>query len=74
MKWTGGIVPWGIVLWYYTSGIVPWGKYSISRNSDDNVDDEETAVKCIGGGGTNIVFHFNTFTLSLHLFLLTSKF
>ena len=43
MKWTGGIVPWGIVLWYYTSGIVPWGKYSI--NSDDNVDDEETAVK-----------------------------
>ena len=41
--WTGGIVPWGIVLWYYTSGIVPWGKYSI--NSDDNVDDEETAVK-----------------------------
>ena len=46
----------------YTSGIVPWGKYSISRNSDDNVDDEETAVKCIGGGGTNIVFHFTTST------------
>ena len=46
----------------YTSGIVPWGKYSISRNSYDNVDDEETAVKCIGGGGTNIVFHFTTST------------
>ena len=44
MKWADGIVPWGIVLWYYTSGIV-YIVYSICRNSDDNVDDEETAVK-----------------------------